>query len=388
MKKNTIVFTLFLTMLYVVLSSDIDGAAHHGHGNVTGSATGVVGHCQTSSCHGSNNPLTVVQLQVLDTSTMLPITTYNAMQTYLVTLTGDATAVTTSLPKFGFMASAVLGNHTQAGTYVIPSALASDIHTYPCGATTIVEHTVPLLPTVSGTNKYATQFYWTAPPPASDSVMFFSLLNAVNGDGGSSGDYPNAAPVVTIYENPATATCGVPTGLIHSSITQSSAYLQWTSVPGGVSYKIQFRPTGTTTWSVATATTNSATVTGLTASTTYEFEVQTVCSGSPSSFTATADTLTTAAPSGVPGVNMGANAFTVRPNPTTGVPTISYNLSVPNIVSLAIYDMTGREVTAVLKNELQNEGSYEYSPIIIAPGMYFVRLSIGGASNTVKFIKQ
>ena len=66
MKKNSLVFTAVLAMLYITLSSDIDGAAHHGHGNITGSASGAVGHCQTSSCHGANNPLTIVQLQVLE----------------------------------------------------------------------------------------------------------------------------------------------------------------------------------------------------------------------------------------------------------------------------------------------------------------------------------
>ena len=192
-------------MLYIVLSSDIDGPAHHGHGNVTGATTGTVGHCQTSSCHGGNNPLTIVQLQVLDSSTMLPITIYNATQTYIVSVTGDATGISASLPGFGFQVSAVLGNLTQAGTFIVPDSSARNIHTYPCGATTIVEHSTTLLPQASGINKYSVQFYWTAPSSGSDSVTFYAMLNAVNGNGASSGDYPNAAPKVTIYENPATA---------------------------------------------------------------------------------------------------------------------------------------------------------------------------------------
>lgn len=206
MLKNSIVFTCILALAYITLSSDIDGAAHHGHGNITGSSTGAVGHCQTSSCHGGNNALTLVTLQVLDSSTLQPITTYNALQTYLVTLSGNDTAVTSNLPGWGFMASAVLGNHTQAGTFSIPSALASKIHTFNCGTTTVVEHSVTLSQTTTGVNKYSTQFYWTAPAVGSDSVQFFSLLNAVNGDGGSSGDYPNAAAKVTIYES---ATSGI-----------------------------------------------------------------------------------------------------------------------------------------------------------------------------------
>ena len=200
MKKYSIVLTCLLAMLYFILSSDVDGAAHHGHGDVTGAPSGTTGHCQTSSCHGANNAGTIVQLQVLDTTAMLPITQYHAGQTYLVTLTGDATAITTNLPGFGFMVSAVSGSHTLSGTYTIPSTLTSNIHTYPCGATTVVEHSSTMRQTTTGTNKYETQFYWTAPSTFSDSVSFYSLLNAVNGNGASSGDYPNAAPKVTIYE--------------------------------------------------------------------------------------------------------------------------------------------------------------------------------------------
>ncbi len=209
MKKYSVIIGFLLIPAYVFLTSDIDGAAHHGHGDITGATVGTAGHCQTGTCHGGNNPLNVVQLQVLDTTTLLPVTTYNALQTYLVTLKGDATAISTSLPGFGFQVSAVLGNHTLAGSYTIPTALASSIHTFACGATTVVEHSVVLSPDTTGINKYSTQFYWTAPAGTSDSVTFFSLLNAVNGDGGKAGDNPNAGTPLTIYQNSSTAVAPV-----------------------------------------------------------------------------------------------------------------------------------------------------------------------------------
>ena len=202
MKKYSVLFSLGLGMLYITLSSDIDGPAHHGHGDITGAATGTTGHCQTSSCHGANNPLNVVQLQILDSSTLLPVTTYHALQTYLVTLSGDATGVSTNLSGYGFQVSAALGNHTLAGSYTIPAASSHLMHTFACGATTVVEQTTTLSQTTTGTNKYATQFYWTAPSAGSDSVSFYALLNAVNGDGGKHGDYPNVAKV-TVYEDTA-----------------------------------------------------------------------------------------------------------------------------------------------------------------------------------------
>ena len=203
MKKTSIFFTLFLAMLYITLSSDKDGAAHHGHGDITGATTGTVGHCQTGSCHGGNNAGTIVRLQVIDTATMLPITVYNAHQTYLITLTGDATSIPTSLPAFGFQVSAVRGNHTLAGTYTLHPSYASTTQIISCGATTVVEQNAAMRQAIVDTNKYYVAFYWTAPAPVSDSVSFYALLNAVNENNAKSGDYPNAAPKVTIYENPA-----------------------------------------------------------------------------------------------------------------------------------------------------------------------------------------
>ncbi|HRH65760.1 MAG TPA: fibronectin type III domain-containing protein [Bacteroidia bacterium] len=74
--------------------------------------------------------------------------------------------------------------------------------------------------------------------------------------------------------------CGTPTGLNASAITSTGATLNWTAVSGALSYTIQYRRTGTTSWSSASSTTNSKTITGLSISSEYEFQVQTVCNAS------------------------------------------------------------------------------------------------------------
>ncbi|MES2621394.1 MAG: fibronectin type III domain-containing protein, partial [Bacteroidota bacterium] len=79
--------------------------------------------------------------------------------------------------------------------------------------------------------------------------------------------------------------CGLPASLTTSSITASSAVFSWAAVSGAVSYNIRYRSVGSSTWQNVTSTTNSRTVTGLTASTNYEWQVQAVCSGSASSYT-------------------------------------------------------------------------------------------------------
>lgn len=82
------------------------------------------------------------------------------------------------------------------------------------------------------------------------------------------------------------ASCGNPSGLSAGSITSSGATLSWAAVSGATSYNIQYRVNGGSTWTTVTSTTNSRTLTGLSASTTYNWQVQAVCSGANSSYVA------------------------------------------------------------------------------------------------------
>ncbi|MBP6532198.1 MAG: fibronectin type III domain-containing protein, partial [Bacteroidia bacterium] len=95
----------------------------------------------------------------------------------------------------------------------------------------------------------------------------------------------------------ATTTCGIPTGLNVTGITTSAATLGWTSASGATSYNVQYRKSGTTSWTNTTSTTASKTVSGLLATSAYEFQVQTVCSGGTSSFSSS--TIFTTLTSGV-----------------------------------------------------------------------------------------
>ncbi|GAB4337614.1 MAG: hypothetical protein OHK0038_16070 [Flammeovirgaceae bacterium] len=90
-------------------------------------------------------------------------------------------------------------------------------------------------------------------------------------------------------------TCNTPTGQTSSNITSSSFTLGWTAVSGATSYNVQYRRQGTTTWTSVNATSNSVNITGATASTTYEWQVRTVCSSGTSAWSASATVTTTAA---------------------------------------------------------------------------------------------
>ncbi len=95
---------------------------------------------------------------------------------------------------------------------------------------------------------------------------------------------------------PSTSSCGVPSGLASGSITTTGATVSWTAVSGAASYAIQYRVNGSSTWTSTTSTTNSKAITGLTAATVYQFQVQTVCSSTSSAFSSSA-TFTTSSTS-------------------------------------------------------------------------------------------
>lgn len=99
---------------------------------------------------------------------------------------------------------------------------------------------------------------------------------------------------------PPSSACATPVGLSASAITATTATLSWTAVSGALSYNIQWRPVGTTTWSTTTSSSTSVGITGLIASTQYEFQVQVVCSAGTGSFSASATFTTTSQSCGTP----------------------------------------------------------------------------------------
>ena len=88
--------------------------------------------------------------------------------------------------------------------------------------------------------------------------------------------------------------CGTPAGLTSSTITNTSATVSWSAVSGAVTYNLQWKASSSSTWTTVTGlTTTSRSLTGLTAGTAYQFQVQTVCSTGTSAYSSTASFTTT-----------------------------------------------------------------------------------------------
>jgi hypothetical protein len=92
---------------------------------------------------------------------------------------------------------------------------------------------------------------------------------------------------------PGGTTCPTPASLAASSITNTSATVSWAAASGATSYSLQYRASGATTWTTVSQTATSKSLTGLTAGTTYQFQVQTVCSSGSSSYSGIATFSTT-----------------------------------------------------------------------------------------------
>lgn len=83
--------------------------------------------------------------------------------------------------------------------------------------------------------------------------------------------------------------CAVPSGLSATGITQTAATLSWGAVSGATAYNLQWKLSSSSTWTtVSNLTGTSYSLSGLTANTTYNYQVQTVCGATSSSYSAAA----------------------------------------------------------------------------------------------------
>lgn len=115
------------------------------------------------------------------------------------------------------------------------------------------------------------------------------------------------------------ATCNAPTGLASSAVTSSSATVSWAAVSGAASYTVEYKLNSATTYTVAASATTatSVNITGLTASSLYDWRARTNCSSGSSSFTAAQFTTTAASACNAP-TGLASSAIT-----TTGA-TVSW----------------------------------------------------------------
>jgi Metallo-peptidase family M12B Reprolysin-like/Secretion system C-terminal sorting domain/Bacterial pre-peptidase C-terminal domain/Fibronectin type III domain len=125
--------------------------------------------------------------------------------------------------------------------------------------------------------------------------------------------------------------CNAPTGLSASAITSSSATVSWAAVSGAANYAVDYKLNSASVWtSAATATTaTSLAITGLNASSLYDYRVSTNCGANGTSGFAAAQFTTTAIV-----VNTCPGIYDVSTNGTVaGAATIPYNTDIKGLIN-------------------------------------------------------
>jgi hypothetical protein len=164
-------------------------------------------------------------------------------------------------------------------------------------------------------------------------------MNAVLAPGGARASLATSAGCVTGTPG----TCGVPTGLSATAITSSGATLNWGAASGATSYNVQWKAATASTWSSGTTTGTAGSISGLAASTAYQYQVASVCASGTSAFSAIGTFTTTAA-----GTGTGSTA-TVGTGTTLGTTT-------SNNTPYGTYYMDQRAQFIITKAELTAGG--------------------------------
>jgi hypothetical protein len=201
----------------------------------------------------------------------------------------------------------------------------------------------------------------------------------------------------------ASPVCNAPVGLTTSAITQTTATVSWTAVSGAVSYDVDYKLASSGTWiNAATGTTStSVNLTGLTASSLYDWRVRTNCASSSSAY-AQAQFITATPPSVCPG------SYDVATNGNrAGAALIPLNTDVKGTISpvndIDFYRFnitTGGTITVTLTTlpanyqlDIQNASgnrigrsrnggtSNETINLTVAAGDYYARVYSSGSAN-------
>lgn len=174
-----------------------------------------------------------------------------------------------------------------------------------------------------------------------------------------------------------TGSCQPVSGVNVSNVTTNSAQVSWTAVQGVNGYEVEYGASGFNQGAGTTvqASTNNATLTGLTANMAYDVYVRSVCGeGVFSAWSNVTSFTTDEQGEGIDDVNSAAIAL--YPNPATTTVTIS---GISGQATVTIVDMNGR-VSGEWKVE---NGELTLDLTGYAQGAYFVRIT-GEQQNAIR----
>lgn len=228
---------------------------------------------------------------------------------------------------------------------------------------------------------------------------------------------PNEQPVnsgdtqteIATQSTGTSATCSAPGGLSASNITTTTATVNWNAVIGALVYTVEYKPTSSTSWIVATSGTygTSANLYSLSASTTYDWRVYTNCSLTEASTYTTSqfstlgsnppivyacpgleDVSTNGSISGAAAINVNTDVkgtiapvndidhykFTINSRGTINV----WLTTLPANYDLAVFNSSGAQI-GISKNKGPKNESVS---LMVEAGIYYVKVFPAGNANS------
>ncbi|MDP1747371.1 MAG: fibronectin type III domain-containing protein [Bacteroidota bacterium] len=189
-----------------------------------------------------------------------------------------------------------------------------------------------------------------------------------------------------------TNSCGTPSGLTTSLLAQTSATLNWTAVSGANSYTVKYKKTSLSTWTTISSTTTSKAISGLTASTPYQFQIQAVCSSAGAlsalaTFITTAPSSTCGTPAGLLSNSITSSSATLSWAGVSGAS--SYNLQYKAVSASAWTTITSTTASKSI-NGLITFTAYHFQVQAVCSntGVYstvasFTTLASGSTNSTI-----
>lgn len=175
-------------------------------------------------------------------------------------------------------------------------------------------------------------------------------------------------------------TCDAPVNLNIFNISQHSATATWNANEYAVSWSVEFKAQSEGQWQIATATQPSFSFQGLTANTTYNVRIKTICENGESDYATTE--FTTLNEVGIDNVEL-ANGLSLMPNPADKYIELTIQNNI-NVKEVSIYNAFGQMIQLVQLTD--NHARIDLNNF--ASGMYFVKVTGENAIVTKKFIKK
>jgi hypothetical protein len=183
--------------------------------------------------------------------------------------------------------------------------------------------------------------------------------------------------------------CTTPTNLTTNSVTATSAMLGWSAKNGISSYSLQYKLSTNNNWTTVNVSTNTYTVTGLSAGKSYNWRVKTGCSNNSSTITFNTPAAIITTKNGKKATNevgLSGVEFTIYPNPSEY--EIKLKVAEDELDEKAYYrilDLSGN----LKKSSKANEEEIKIDISDLQEGTYIIQfISKSGKVSTQRLVKQ